>query len=306
MKFCIECGKKLPDTAKFCDSCGTKVGGSDLHVQESRDVDVAEVEALCMKIVDASSEGIHARKVTKDIVDVIRRAADRGVGIAAYVMSQFYDYGGFDIDGENVVRENADKMLEYLRIGAEAGDHFSQSKYGNDLCNGVDGSTDHEDGDDEAGFPWIAKAGKNGNVLALHRMTWAYLDGSYGQTPDLNKALECFKAIVAAKDMCAWKEEWIERAQGYLKFLPDIIDGDIGAMRKLGEWLKEREGGWEYSWGIGDASDESAYWLKKADDTDDMDEDGDDDADEAEEADDEDEADEADDEDEDEEAIEED
>ena len=25
MKFCIECGKKLPDAAKFCDGCGTKV-----------------------------------------------------------------------------------------------------------------------------------------------------------------------------------------------------------------------------------------------------------------------------------------
>ena len=28
MKFCIECGNKLPDAAKFCDRCGTKVADS--------------------------------------------------------------------------------------------------------------------------------------------------------------------------------------------------------------------------------------------------------------------------------------
>ena len=297
MKFCIECGKKLSDGAKFCAGCGTKVVGTTalkattscrvVDADEEQNMDVAEVKALCMKLIDIPNEGIHLDNLTKDLVNVIKKSADLGVGISAYVMGQFYG-SGLKIKGETIVPEDADKMLECLRKGAEAGDHFAQGCYGNELCNGVEGSTDHEDGDDETGFPWIVKAGKNGNVLALHRMTWAYLDGSYGQTPDLRKALECFRASVAAQDAYDWKEEWIERAQGYLKFLPAVIDGDIGAMRKLGEWLKEHEGDWEYSWGIGDSSEESTYWLKKANDAGDSDEaDDEDDIDEADEADDE-------------------
>ena len=294
----MECGEKLPDSAKFCGNCGTKVAGgapgNGVEAKITRDDDTAKVKTLCMKLIDIPNEKIHRDKLTKDMVAVIRDAADRGNGIAAYVMGMLYQWG-LKVDGATVVPEDAHKMLEYLRRGAEAGDHFAQSGYGEALRTGADGVFDE---DEEAGFRWMSKAGKNGNVLALHRMTWAYLDGSYGQTPDLNKALECFKAIIAAKDMCAWKEEWIERAQGYLKYLPDIIDGDTDAMRKLGEWLKEREGGWEYSWGIGDASDESAYWLKKADDAEEADEadeaDVEDDIDEAYEADDEAAADEAD------------
>ena len=35
-------------------------------------------------------------------------------------------------------------------------------------------------------------------------------------------------------------------------------------MRNLGEWLKKREGSWDYTWGLGDAGDESEFWLKRA------------------------------------------
>ena len=77
--------------------------------------------------------------------------------------------------------------------------------------------------------------------------------------------MESFKAIIKAKDNYDWPEEMIVRAKGYLQFLPQIISDDsIEAVRNLGEWLKDREGEWDYSWGLGDADSESDFWLKMA------------------------------------------
>ncbi|MBR5549567.1 MAG: hypothetical protein IKU71_07540, partial [Kiritimatiellae bacterium] len=115
-----------------------------------------------------------------------------------------------------------------------------------------------------AGFPWIVKAGENGNVFGLHRMTYAYIDGSYEQEIDFEKALKCFEKIVEEKDSEEWPIEMIVRAKGYLKFLPSIIAGDVKAMQSLGEWLKSCEENWDYSWGLGDADSESEFWLEMA------------------------------------------
>ena len=221
-----------------------------------------DVLMLCKRLLDPKNEGIHKDQVTADSVTIIQNAADNGNGLAAYVMGQLYEFG-LEVDGETIVEEEPDKMLEYYRIGAEAGDPFAQSEYGQQLCNGVDGSTEHEDGDDEAGFPWIVKAGENGNVFALHRMTNAYIDGSYGQKVNFEKALACFKRILEVKDSAEWPDEMILRAKGYIEFLPRIIAGDVGAMRPLGEWLKAHEGDWDYTWGYGDSDSESEFWLKK-------------------------------------------
>lgn len=222
-----------------------------------------DAEALCRLLLDIKAETIHKDQVTADMVPIIKNAADNGNGLAAYVMGELCLFG-LEIDGGTIVRESPDKMLEYLRIGAEAGNAFAQCEYGQQLCNGVDGSADHEDGDDEAGFPWILKSGENGNVFGLHRMTYAYIDGSYGQEVDLEKAQECFKKIIEEKDSENWPDEMIVRAEGYLEFLPAIISGDVEAMQSLGEWLKSHEGNWDYSWGIGGADSESEFWLKKA------------------------------------------
>ena len=214
-----------------------------------------DAEVLCKLLLDVKNEGIKKDQVAADMVPIIQNAADDGDGLAAYVMGLLY-LNGLEIDGETVVDEDPDKMLEYLRMGAEAGNMFAQSEYGQELCI--------EKGDDEAGFSWIVKSGGKGNVFGLHRMTNAYIDGSYGQEVDLKKALECFKKIVEAKDDEEWPDEMIVRARGYLEFLPAIISGDVKAMRSLGEWLKVREGNWEYTWGYGDADSESEFWLKKA------------------------------------------
>ena len=251
MKFCSECGGKLPEGAKFCGECGTKVyGGAQSGASAEK------VNEMCKKLLDVKNEGIYSNRVTADMVSEIKSAADGGNGLAAYVMGKLH-FGGLKLDGKTVVADDSDAMMKYYRKGAEAGDPFAQSEYGQELCNEYD--------DEASGYPWIKKSGENGNVFSLHRMTYAYLDGSYGQKVDFKKALECFKAILKAKGTYDWPEEMIVRAKGYLQFLPRIIgDDDVKAMRDLGEWLKKHEGSWEYSWGLGEAGDESEFWLKRA------------------------------------------
>lgn len=220
-------------------------------------------ESFCVRLLDIYNDGIHKDRITVDMVPAIQEAADNGDGLAAYVMGKLCE-SGLEIEGETIVEEDADAMFDYYRKGAEAGNKFAQGEYGIMLCNGWEGSSEHEDGDDEAGFPWIEKAGENGNVLALHRMTYAYLDGSFSQFRDLDFAYRYFSAILAVKDKEGWKAEFFERATGYVKYLPKIIRGDSKAMRALAKWLKEKEGGWEYSWGLGEKSTESEYWDERA------------------------------------------
>lgn len=233
----------------------------------SEDVNKAneEAEAICKLLLDVKHDRIYKDLITADMVPVIKDAADNGNGLSAYVMGLLYDFG-LKIDGKSVVATDADKKYEYLRAGAEAGDPFAQNEYAHQLEFGDERTEEHFDSaDTESWFPWIVKAGENGNVFALHRMTSAYIDGSDGQRVDLKKALACFEKIVEAKDSEEWPDEMIVRAKGYLEFLPSIISGDAKAMRSLGEWLKSHEGDWDYTWGYGDADSESEFWLEKAD-----------------------------------------
>jgi hypothetical protein len=265
MKFCPECGAKLSEGAKFCGSCGAK-----LICNEGKTFDV---EGACKDIINIPEEGIFEEKITTDLLEKIKEAADNGVGIAAYILSRLYQYG-FELDGKEAVPVDADKRLKYLLKAAEAGCHFAQGELGNELWVGFDCSNPtYEKGEHPDSFMWIEKAAKSGNVLALHRATYAYLDGGYGQKADWSKALECFHAIIAAKDTENWNEEWIERAIGYLRYYPQIIKGDTEAMRLLGEWLKAKESSWDWSWGIGEEIEESSFWLKKAKAEDEVDDD---------------------------------
>ena len=265
MKFCPECGSKLTEGAKFCGSCGKK-----LACVETSNFDV---EKFCKEIIDVPEEGIYKEKITTpEIFYKIKEAADSGVGIAAYVMSWL---DGFKLNDKELLPYDPDVSVKYLFKAAEAGCPYAQGQLGNNLWCGIEESTDYDEGEHPDSFSWIEKAANQKNVLALHRASYAYLDGDYGQKADWDKALECFKTIIAEKDAEPWNEEWIERATGYLRYFPQIMKGNTEAMRDLGEWLKEREGEWNWSYGLGGEIEESAFWLKKAKATSDEDEDED-------------------------------
>ena len=51
MKFCIECGKKLSDAAKFCDGCGTKVMGSQSPTESRSDSESDDNAVITVKDV---------------------------------------------------------------------------------------------------------------------------------------------------------------------------------------------------------------------------------------------------------------
>lgn len=259
MAYCVECGTKLSDSAKFCVNCGTKVIGRNSGDSEGGSRCCGDIKALCKDLLDIGNGTIRTGKITREVLDAVKKHADEGSGIASYVMGEL-NFLGLEIDGDEVISYDPDAMMEYLFKAAKAGCHFAQGALGNYLWSGVDGSEDYEDGNDPDSFSWITKAAKNGNVLALHRMTFAYLGGDYGQKVDFEKALECFKSIIEAKDSEAWNQEWIDRASGYLRYLPAIIDGDEQSARKLADWLKEVESDWDWSWGIGDADTESEFW----------------------------------------------
>jgi TPR repeat protein len=263
MKFCPECGSKLVEGAKFCGSCGAKL---------LKEVESFDIDKFCKSLIITSDEGVCTEKVTsEDVFFKIKDAADRGNGLAAYVVSSMYSYG-FDLNDKELLPGDPDERVRYLFIAAKAGCHFAQSELGNALWCGIEDSEDYEEGEHPDSFYWIEKAAKQGNVFALHRASYAYLDGDYGQKVDWTKALDCFKDIIEAKDTEVWKDEWIERATGYLRYFPQIIEGDKTAMQKLGEWLKERESNWDYSFGLG-GIEESAFWLKKAKSGEDVDND---------------------------------
>lgn len=257
-------GEETDESEEDADNEDVNNADRDGGNNENNEEDDApvEVESLCKRLLDIKNEGIHKDQITAKMVAIIKAAADKGDGLAAYVMGQLC-FWGLELDGESIVEEDADKALEYYLMGAKAGNSFAQCEYGVQLCIGVDGSTDHEDADEESGFPWIEKSGENGNIDGLYRMTCAYIYGDYGQEVDFEKALVCFKKIIDFRDAADWPDEIIERAKGYLKFMSRIISGDVSAMRSLGEWLKLREGDWEHPYGesFGGVDSESAFWL---------------------------------------------
>lgn len=257
MKFCTECGSRLSDGAKFCGSCGTKI----VCAEPSN----FDIEKFCKELIDISEEGLYDEKITLEKYKKIKEAADNGVGIAAYLVGKMFLWGHY-LEDEEISPSDQDESIKYYLIAAKAGCHFAQCELGNQLWIGFEEASDpvYEKGEHPDSFFWIEKAAKQENVLALHRASYAYLDGDYGQKADWDKALECFKTIIIKKDTEPWNEEWIERATGYLRYFPQIMKGDAEAMRQLGEWLKEREDKWNWSYSLGGESEESAFWLKKA------------------------------------------
>ena len=149
-----------------------------------------DVEKLCKDLINVPEEGLYDKKITLAIYKKIKEAADKGVAIAAYVIGRMYLWGHY-LDDEEISPSNHDECIKYYLIAAKAGCHFAQCELGNQLWIGFDESSDstYEKGEHPDSFYWIEKATKQKNVLALHRASYAYLGGDYGQKADWGKAL---------------------------------------------------------------------------------------------------------------------
>lgn len=257
---CKECNGTGRIRCSDCEGTGKKVCSACGGVGE------LDVVALCKKLIDIKSSSnieIHKDQITADMVPIIQNAADNGVGLATVIMGNLYAYG-LKVDEKVVVEENSEKAMAYLRKGAEVGDCIAQGTYGLWQCIGIGVKEDVQ-----TGFPWFVKAGANGNIESLYLMAIdGYIYDEYGQGRNLIKSLECFKAILNAKGRDAWYQGYISSAEGYVKFLPDIINNDAKAMIAFAEWIRVNE---KYEDRSGD--EDHLYWLEqaaKAGDADDM------------------------------------
>ena len=212
-----------------------------------------DVEAICKQLIDISSDSyvkIRKDNITADMVRAIQDATNKGVGSATVVMGLLHD-NGLEINGRAVIERNDKKAMEYYQKGAEAGDLLAQGAYGIRLAKKED---------KEAGFQWLIKASENGNIESLYLLAIdGYIYGKYGHDRDLAKALECFKAILNAKDKDAWYHGYISSAEGYVKLLPSIINNDSRAMLALAEWMESNEKYEDRTNG-----EDHVYWMEQA------------------------------------------
>ena len=245
---CETCGRRGKEE---CSACG---GDGEI-----------DIIALCWKLLNKTEDSyikLNEDNITEDIVRVVQHAADNGAGLAAAVMGELY-WWGLKINDKNIVGKDKAKAMEYWRLGAEAGDPIAQGQYGIALCIGLCGD---EKPDVVAGFPWLVKAGENGNIESLYLLAIdGYIYEEYGNKRDLHKSLECFNAILSAKDRDDWYQGYVDAAKEYVRFLPRIIDGDTKAMLALSECMKkiEEDALRGYS-SDGIFMEDDAYWIEQA------------------------------------------
>ena len=246
--------EKCNGTGKI--TCASCKGTGKEECSLCKGIGSIDVEAICKQLIDVSSNSyveIHKDKITADMVRAIQDAADKGIGSATVVMGLLYDYG-LKINGKTVLASNDKKAMDYYRKGAEAGDALAQGNY----AEGIMEASEKRKEDEEVAFQWLVKAGENGNIRSLYLLAIdVYIYGEYGQDRDLVKSLECFKAILNAKDRNSWYQRYISSAEGYVKFLPRIINGDSKAMLALADWMDSNEKYEERFY-------EHKYWMEQA------------------------------------------
>jgi TPR repeat protein/F0F1-type ATP synthase assembly protein I len=259
---CPDChGKWQLEDMGPCETCN---GSGKVECDFCKGAGELDVTSICKQFIDIKSDSyikIDKDHLTVTIVSVIKDAADNRVGLADYVMGQLC-YSGLKIDGKVVVEEDSEKAMEYWRIGAEADDPIAQGAYGLWLCIGCGSKKP----DVAAGLPWLVKAGKNGNIESLYLLAIdGFIYGEYGHKRDLSKSLECFNAILSAKDRDAWYQGYVKSAEGYVRYLPGIIDNDTKAMLSLAEWMKKDEGYVSRDFTAGGfCCEDDVYWIEQA------------------------------------------
>ncbi len=76
-KYCPECGRKLPDEAKFCDACGTRI--SEFELKQSTEVKHAESVIIEKRPIEQSPEALRFMRFSK-MAEAAEAAAERNAG----------------------------------------------------------------------------------------------------------------------------------------------------------------------------------------------------------------------------------
>lgn len=218
---CKECN----GTGKvMCASCG---GTGKEKCGACEGTGSIDIEAMCTSLINVADEcqlSIYEDRVNPDMAVVIFDAANRGVGVAAYVADRI---------GESY-KELAGKK-DFFDLAVKADNMFARYVY----CAGSFGELDE---DDVMCFKtWADK----GFVPALEILALEYqgihhfCEDCEGTEEDLQKSLACWKRILEVKNSKCWNKATITMAEWQVQYLPTIIKGDRHAMLDLGRALLE-------------------------------------------------------------------
>lgn len=108
----------------------------------------------------------------------------------------------------------------------------------------------------------MQEAAANGDLDALHDLACAYILGTDGLSVNCEKARECFEEILKHEvddDDDGAEEVVVDSAWTYLKFLPELCNGDAKSMRELANAFSE----WDASVMI-ERCDPVEFWMKRA------------------------------------------
>ena len=257
-----------------CSSCA---GKGKVSCPTCKGQGKVDVEAFCNEVatgypeIDSGTGFLQDGRVSEEMLAVLVDAAKSGSGVAARTVGDMYAQG-MSFDGKPVLDKDDKKANAYLQKGAELGDAFSQLRFAHRLHDGIGCDVDNV-----SAYNWLNKAADMGCVEALYALAEIHIIGGWGQGVNLKKAMECFQGIITNKDKdsewdWSYRDLFVDSAEGHLKFLPGVINGDVKAMRDLGIWFSR-----EPLHGRGlDASlcinkiNPADFWLEKAASTGDL------------------------------------
>ena len=237
---CSKCGGTGIVT---CDKCG---GAREVVCGACEGTGNIDVEAMCTSLVNVADElqlSIYKDRVNQDMAAVIFDAANRGVGVAAYIASCLLEEKRYEkLTGGKT-------SGDYLDISSDAGEMFAN------YILRVEGLGELDEEDYISFKTWADK----GFVPALEILAVQHLIGLDDKEcfdedeyeprsffyegkeagKDLQKSLEYWKRIIDVKNSNTWNEATIKMAELHVKYLPAIINGDRRAMLTLGQSLLE-------------------------------------------------------------------
>ena len=150
--FCINCGKQLPEEARFCAYCGKAL------IQKNNDVD--DFKGITIEVVQPTYELINDPQKEVGHVDDLNFDTPEG----AYLLANKFETGG---DGfERNLRKAFDLYVKSSKAGYDKAQFRLACAYENGELNLKENY--------EKAYDWYLKAANNGNVEAMFILAEAY------------------------------------------------------------------------------------------------------------------------------------
>ena len=262
--FCINCGKQLPEEARFCAYCGVKiielkkqfhnvkVVNSDDKVVEAEVID-DEVTMPKVTLVKAQSDftaddfslaqqyerGVGVERNLRKAFDFYIKAARAGNKEAQFRLACAYE------NGELNLKENYEKAYDWYLKAANNGNVEAMFI----LAEAYNYEELDLDEDEDEAFEWYLKAAHKGHIDAQLIIAEAYELENLGVDEDEEEALEWYlkaansgnvEAMYKAGDMYYWlAREIADEAEDDDDEEFAVTDEEIECMENAKKWFKK-------------------------------------------------------------------